>query len=159
MAAWQTKIKHNKIKKTYTPKQRQDVGLLTATEKGKAWRDGWSNRGMCEGWRHIAMYLTYWLCVKSHPLNMAARCVALVIYSRVSTLTLRLGVLINAVSTGSFSYQRSSSANVIKYCFGITHRWSHVTDLNDFPVFLPFRSTSMKQNMRALTGPRHILCF
>lgn len=37
---------------------------------------------MWECWRHTATYLTYWLCVKSHPLNKAARCVALVIYSQ-----------------------------------------------------------------------------
>lgn len=58
----------------------------------ETWRDGWSNRGMCECWRHTATYLTYWLCVKSHPLNMAARCVAMVIYTRAPTLTLHAAV-------------------------------------------------------------------
>lgn len=81
---------------------------------------------VCECWRHTATYLTYWLCVKSHPLDMAARCVALVIYSGASTLTLPCccrECLINAVSTGSFFCQRSlpsAKSNTIQYCIGET---------------------------------------
>lgn len=139
----------------------------------ETWRDGWSNRGMCECWRHTATYLTYWLCVKSHPLNMAARCVAMVIYSRASSLTLpRCGreywstLYPLALSSLSAAYPQLST---IKYCFGKNAGWLHIADLWWKPwinhsvvflffLFLLFRSTSMEQNLQAVTGPRHILC-
>lgn len=40
----------------------------------------------CVCWRHAATYLTYRLCVKSHPLDMAARLVVSLIYSWPSSL-------------------------------------------------------------------------
>ena len=36
---------------------------------------GGIDEGVFECWGHPATYLTYWLCVKSHPLDTAARCV------------------------------------------------------------------------------------
>ena len=80
--------------------------------------------GLCECWRHTVTYLTYWLCVKSHPLNKAARCVALLIYSTASTLypsMPRLGISINAISSGAFFCRGSLpslKSNTIRYCLG-----------------------------------------
>lgn len=103
--------------------------------------------GMCECWRHTAMYLTYWLCVKSHPLNMAARCVALVIYSRASTLTLPCcsrECLINAISIGSFFCQGAYPQQSLIQCsivwenaglLYITHLWKKKT-LNQLRFFV-----------------------
>lgn len=123
---------------------------------------------MCECWRHTATYLTYWLCVKSHPLDIAARCVALVIYSRASTPTLPccgLECLINAVSTGSFFCQLSlpsAKSNTMHYCFGKTQEDWELKIYGEEPepkstffvffsvVFLMSRSTSREQNLRAV---------
>lgn len=129
--------------------------------------------GMCECWRHTATYLTYWLCVKSHPLDMAARCVALVIYSRASTLTLPCCVrecLINAVSTGSFLCQHgltSAKSNTIQYCLRgnagwlyITHWWWKAWINHEF--FLHYFHSSGQWAWgtvsRRLTGPRDTPC-
>ncbi len=123
---------------------------------------------MCECWRHTATYLTYWLCVKSHPLDMAARCVALVIYSKASTLPLPCcgpECLINAVSTGSFFCQRSlpsAKSNTIQYCTGKTqgdcilqiHGENPEPTLTVCVVFL----LSMEQNLLALNRPRPLPC-
>lgn len=51
-------------------------------------------------WRHTAVYLSYWLCVKSHPPSVAGRGVVLVIYSNLSPPCCGWEFLINAVSTG-----------------------------------------------------------
>lgn len=121
--------------------------------------------GMCECWRHTAMYLTHWLFVKSHPLDMAARCVALVIYSRASTLTLPCYSperLINAVSTSAFCQCSLPSANRIQYQIVLGKHDDCILQIygeNPQPMLTFFLLLlSMEQNLLVVNWPRHIWC-